>query len=63
MLFKKELMETINCLSHDLTALYIRVEKLEDKVRNLELYAPNTSDVAKKVSQPRDKSGKFTKKK
>lgn len=52
MIFKSDLIEAINSLGHDLTSLAIRVSDLERRVAE-----------TKTPKQPRDKSGKFAKKK
>lgn len=85
MIFKSDLVEAINDLSHDLFALSVRVHDLESKVtkvsgkikelekkncpcksdkNNLEEEIKNAASKksTKAKKQPRDKSGKFTKK-
>lgn len=63
MFFKKDLIEAINDLSHDLTALAIRTTKLECRVKDLEKEVFKVKKPVKTAAQPRDKSGKFAKKK
>lgn len=83
MIFKSDLVDAINDLSHDLLALSIKVNELQKEVDSLK---PNKVNInikpakktrgrpvgsidrkprAKKTvsTQPRDKSGKFAKKK
>lgn len=63
MFFKRELIDAINDLSHDLTALAIRISKLERRVKDVEEEVFKAKKPAKATAQPRDKSGKFAKKK
>ena len=57
MIRKSELIEAINDLSRDLTEVSIRTYELEKKVRTLE-----RKEKVNATTQPRDKSGKFSKK-
>ena len=65
MIFKKDIIDAINDLDHDLTVLSIRVNDLER-----ELHEKNTIKVkrvkaiksANVAKQPRSKDGKFAKK-
>lgn len=65
MIFKKDIIDAINDLDHDLTVLSIRVNDLER-----ELHEKNTIKVkrtkaiksANATKQPRSKDGKFAKK-
>lgn len=71
MIFKSDLLEAINGLSHDVTMLAIRVGKLErqaesekgEKVKvTIKPKAKRNRGRPRKNAQPRDKSGKFAKK-
>lgn len=70
MIFKRDLIDAINALSHDLTNLSVKVSDLQREVDNMK-----TDEVKvcvkpekrgrgrpRKNTQPRDKSGKFAKK-
>ena len=64
MIFKSDLVEAINDLSHDLTELSIRVGDLEKKVRACNKKEEGRLEKAiRAVAQPRTKDGKFAKKK
>lgn len=83
MIFKSDLVEAINGLSHDLLVLSIKVNELQKEVDSLKSNKVNVNiKPAKKTrgrpvgskdkkprakkctsTQPRDKSGKFAKKK
>ena len=68
MIFKLELIEAINELSHDLTALSIRVYDLEKEVKALKTKVKKNATVPVKIKkkatpQPRGKDGKFAKRK
>lgn len=66
MIRKADLVDAINDLNHDLLALSIRVSELEREYNVL--VRPKCSECPSKkaanaAKQPRDKSGKFAKKK
>ena len=68
MIFKYELIEAINGLSHDLTALSIKVSDLEKEVKALKAKVKKNAAVPVKIKkkiapQPRGKDGKFAKRK
>lgn len=77
MIFKSDLVDAINGLSHDLTNLSIRVHDLERNIAKLDSKmlqlkkdscsckldkAVDSCKAKKAKAQPRDKSGKFAKK-
>lgn len=59
MIFKREIIEAINSLSHDTTALAIRINEMERRLSKVERKALKPANVSK---QPRSKDGKFAKK-
>lgn len=60
MIRKSEIVDAINDLSHDMTSLAAKVSNLQKDVDALKAVKHTTA--ARKCTQPRDKSGKFTKK-
>lgn len=71
MIFKSDLIDAINSLSHDLVALSVRVSDLEREVGSIRIKKVKVSVKTptkrspgrpRKNTQPRDKSGKFAKK-
>lgn len=62
MIFKSDLIEAINGLSHDLTSLSIRVRELEDKISEGDRVSVNIAKTSNAKKQPRTKDGKFAKK-
>ena len=70
MIFKSDLVDAINSLSHDLTDLAIKVSNLQKEIDSLKverikvniISSKDNSSRSLKNIQPRDKSGKFTKK-
>lgn len=71
MIRKSEIVDAINDLSHDLTSLAVKVSNLQKEVDALKtdevkvnIKTPKRSvGRPRKCTQPRDKSGKFAKKK
>ena len=73
MIFKSDLIDAINGLSHDLLALSIRVNELEGKIKVCDKKTKKNQLTKKEedklekairaVAQPRTKDGKFAKKK
>lgn len=73
MIFKSDLIEAINDLNHDLLALSIRVNELENKMKTYDKKTKKNHLTKKEedclekairaVAQPRTKDGKFAKKK
>lgn len=69
MIFKSDIIDAINSLSHDLTALALQVSDLKKEVNDIKskkVKVKIKSSTKKKAphsnTQPRDKSGKFIKK-
>lgn len=66
MIFKSDLVDAINDLSHDLVALSFRMKDLDDRLTCMEkktCKCKKTCKSSKAKAQPRDKSGKFAKSK
>lgn len=73
MIFKSDLIDAINGLSHDLLALSVRVNELEGKITACDKKTKKNQLTKKEedklekairaVAQPRTKDGKFAKKK
>ena len=71
MIFKSDLVDAINGLSHDLVALSFRMKDLDDRLTCMEnktckckkASAKKNCKSSKAKAQPRDKSGKFAKSK
>lgn len=61
MIFKADIIDAINSLSHDLTALAIQVSDLKKEVDDIRSNKVKVK-IARTNTQPRDKSGKFMKK-
>lgn len=59
MIFKSEIIEAINDLNHDTTALAIRINEMERRLNKIERKTLKPTSVSK---QPRSKDGKFAKK-
>lgn len=63
MIRKSEIVDAINALSHDLTDLAIKISALQKDVTALKISNTKAKTVTTNCQfQPRDKSGRFTKK-